>query len=385
MAGSGGGTLRDIPARLWKRIEAFIERAPIPSADRIRLRQFTVFVLLGVPTMVAYGLYDLARGEYVLSSIIFASAFGLSAGLYALGRMERNLIVYRINSVLYCALLVYMLVVGGEGGSKILWMYTFPFIALFLIGKREGILWAGGMLLLGAALLMGAVPGLTVYPYPRDFRIRFLTIYAIVAAIAFWFEHFRETYRTGMETKCLELEDEKAKSQESEEGLKKAQQFANVGSWTWHIQSNRLEWSEQMFRIFGIDKDGFTGDLDEVIACAIHPDDRAAVERSNMFVVRDKKPMPLEYRILQPDGTVRYGMGRSGRTHTGRCGQTGSPKRYRAGHHRAEACGANPGAHGGHCLTRRPLSWVSPMPRIPTSSTSIRPAGRWSASRHRRT
>ena len=297
--------MRDIPARLWKRIEAFIERAPIPSADRIRLRQFTVFVLLGVPTMVAYGLYDLARGEYVLSSIIFASAFGLSAGLYALGRMERNLIVYRINLVLYCALLVYMLVVGGEGGSKILWMYTFPFIAFFLIGKREGILWAGGMLLLGAALLMGAVPGLTVYPYPKDFRIRFLTIYAIVAAIAFWFEHFRETYRTGMETKCLELEDEKAKSQESEEGLKKAQQFANVGSWTWHIQSNRLEWSEQMFRIFGIDKDGFTGDLDEVIACAIHPDDRAAVERSNMFVVRDKKPMPLEYRILQPDGTVR--------------------------------------------------------------------------------
>jgi len=297
--------MRDIPARLWKRIEAFIERAPIPSADRIRLRQFTVFVLLGVPTMVAYGLYDLARGEYVLSSIIFASALGLSAGLYALGRMERNLIVYRINLVLYCVLLVHMLVGGGEGGSKILWMYTFPFIAFFLIGKREGILWAGGMLLLGAALLMGAVPGLTVYPYPKDFRIRFLTVYAIVAAIAFWFEHFRETYRTGMETKCLELEDEKAKFQESEEGLKKAQQFANVGSWTWHIQSNRLEWSEQMFRIFGIDKDGFTGDLDEVIARAIHPDDRASVERSNMSVVRDKKPMPLEYRILEPDGTVR--------------------------------------------------------------------------------
>jgi PAS domain S-box-containing protein len=37
------------------------------------------------------------------------------------------------------------------------------------------------------------------------------------------------------------------------------------------------------------------------------------------------------------------------------------------------------------CLTRRPVSWVSPMPRIPTSSTSIPPAGRWSASRHRRT
>jgi len=165
-------------------------------------------MVLGVPTMVVFGLQSLVRGDYSLSSFILASAFGLSVGWYALGRMERGILVYRINAMLYCILLVYMLIIGGDGGSKILWMFTFPLIAFFLIGKREGVLWAGGMLLLGAALLMVAVPGLTVYPYPKDFRIRFLTIYAIVTAIAFWFEHFRETYRAGMETKCLELETE---------------------------------------------------------------------------------------------------------------------------------------------------------------------------------
>lgn len=297
--------MRTFPALLWKRIETFIEKAPIPSPDRVRLRQFTVFVVLGVPTMAAYGLYNLAEGEYVLSSLIFASAFGLSAGLYALGRMEQGVLVYRVNAIVYCVLLITMLVMGGAGGSKILWMYTFPFIALFLIGKREGILWAGGMLLISTVFMVGAIPGVSTYPYPNAFRIRFLTTYAIVAAIAFWFEHFRETYRTGMETKCLELEIEKAKSQASEESLKKAQQFANVGSWTWHIESNRLEWSEQMFRIFGIDSDGFSGDLSEVLAGAIHPDDLATVEQANMSVVREKKATSLEYRILQPDGTER--------------------------------------------------------------------------------
>ena len=91
----------------------------------------------------------------------------------------------------------------------------------------------------------------------------------------------------------------------SEEALRKAQQVAHVGSWTWHIQSNYLEWSDEMFRIFGIEKEGFQGDLTDVIARAIHPEDRAAVEESNRSVIMDKKPVPLEYRIVWPDGTIR--------------------------------------------------------------------------------
>jgi len=91
----------------------------------------------------------------------------------------------------------------------------------------------------------------------------------------------------------------------SEADLKKAQKVAHVGSWVWHIPSNQLEWSDQMFRIFGVDKNDFKGDLSEVIASAIHPDDRKAVEQSNLSVIEDKKAIPLEYRILWPDGTVR--------------------------------------------------------------------------------
>lgn len=91
----------------------------------------------------------------------------------------------------------------------------------------------------------------------------------------------------------------------SEAALKQAQRVAQVGSWTWYIQSGSLEWSDEMYRLFGIDKDEFTGELTEVIAQAIHPDDRAAVERSNRSVIEQGKPVPLEYRVIWPDGTVR--------------------------------------------------------------------------------
>lgn len=92
---------------------------------------------------------------------------------------------------------------------------------------------------------------------------------------------------------------------DSEAALKKAQQVAHVGSWTWHIQQNRLVWSDEMYRIFGIEKENFSANLADVMTRAIHPDDRAAVEESNRSVIEDKKPVPMEYRIIWPDGTVR--------------------------------------------------------------------------------
>ena len=92
---------------------------------------------------------------------------------------------------------------------------------------------------------------------------------------------------------------------QSEAALNQAQRVSHVGSWRWQIQSKRLEWSDEMYRIVGVEKEGFTGDLAEVIARVIHPDDRDAVEKSNMSVIKNKKPVPLEYRVVWPDGTVR--------------------------------------------------------------------------------
>ncbi len=102
-----------------------------------------------------------------------------------------------------------------------------------------------------------------------------------------------------------ERKREEVQLRRSEAALKQAQSVAHVGSWAWHIQSNHLEWSDEMYRIFGIQKTSFTGDLSEVIGHAIHPDDRAAVERANEAVIQDKRPSPLEYRVVWPDGTVR--------------------------------------------------------------------------------
>jgi PAS domain S-box-containing protein len=108
---------------------------------------------------------------------------------------------------------------------------------------------------------------------------------------------------------------------QSEATLKQAQQMAHVGNWVWYIQTNRLEWSDEMYRIFGIDRESFTGDLEQVIAGAIHPDDRAAVEASNRSVIEKGEPIPVEYRVIRPDGTERTVWGEAGELRLDSAGQ----------------------------------------------------------------
>jgi PAS domain S-box-containing protein len=92
---------------------------------------------------------------------------------------------------------------------------------------------------------------------------------------------------------------------QAEEALRESQRVAHVGHWSWDTQTNQVEWSDEMKRIFGLDPDTFAGDLNIVITQAIHPDDREKVNTANQAVLTEQKPAPLEYRVVWPDQTVR--------------------------------------------------------------------------------
>jgi PAS domain S-box-containing protein len=109
----------------------------------------------------------------------------------------------------------------------------------------------------------------------------------------------------GMLLDITEAREAAERLRSSEAALNRAQAVAHVGSWVWHVQDDRLEWSDEMYRIFGIEREGFSGELSEIVARCIHPDDRAAVAASNAGVVAEGRPTPLRYRVVRPDGTVR--------------------------------------------------------------------------------
>jgi len=88
--------------------------------------------------------------------------------------------------------------------------------------------------------------------------------------------------------------------------LDKSQQIAHIGSYHWDAASNTFTWSDEMFRILGIKKNEFTGDGSAIIDKFIHPDDKEKVISAQRRIISEKKPFPLEYRIVRPDNSIRH-------------------------------------------------------------------------------
>lgn len=99
---------------------------------------------------------------------------------------------------------------------------------------------------------------------------------------------------------------------QSEYDLKRSQSIAHVGSWVWDIATNKVRWSDEMHQIFGVNKLDTMHDLDHIINRAIHPDDRARVIAANQAVINQRQPNALEYRIIHPDGSLRYAWAQPG-------------------------------------------------------------------------
>jgi PAS domain S-box-containing protein len=90
----------------------------------------------------------------------------------------------------------------------------------------------------------------------------------------------------------------------SEMYLTEAQRLSGTGSFGWNVSTGEIFWSEQTFRIFQCDR--AAKPTLEFIFQRTHPEDRAAVQKTVDQAARDGKDFDHEYRLLMPDGAVKY-------------------------------------------------------------------------------
>ncbi len=86
--------------------------------------------------------------------------------------------------------------------------------------------------------------------------------------------------------------------------LKLATKAGGVGVWNWNVVDNIMEWDEQMFVLYGIQKDKSSCSYDTWLT-SLHPDDKQRCELEFQMALRGEKPFDTEFRIVWPDGTIR--------------------------------------------------------------------------------
>ena len=86
--------------------------------------------------------------------------------------------------------------------------------------------------------------------------------------------------------------------------LEEAQLLAHLGSWSWDLPTGALTWSEELYRIFGRDKDAFRP-THQAFLDFVHPNDRALFEGALDDCLKGHRPYDCEFRIVRPDRTAR--------------------------------------------------------------------------------
>ncbi|HUQ93863.1 MAG TPA: response regulator [Bryobacteraceae bacterium] len=97
----------------------------------------------------------------------------------------------------------------------------------------------------------------------------------------------------------------------SEARLAAAQQMAHLGSWEWNIQTDRVRWSDEAYRIFGYDlQQEVTGAL---FFKSVHPDDLGMLKEKLDKSLRENEPYDIEFRTRRPNGEERllHGLAKS--------------------------------------------------------------------------
>jgi PAS domain S-box-containing protein len=93
---------------------------------------------------------------------------------------------------------------------------------------------------------------------------------------------------------------------ESERLLACSQEISHLGSWELDLVNKKLTWSDEVYRIFGLQPQEF-GATYEAFLEAIHPDDRAAVDTAYSGSLREgRDTYEIEHRIIRKsDGEIR--------------------------------------------------------------------------------
>lgn len=95
------------------------------------------------------------------------------------------------------------------------------------------------------------------------------------------------------------------KLQASQRLLAKAEKIARIGSWEYNLVTQKLTWSEELFNILGLNHEQVIPDC-AAIFDSIHPDDRILVKNSLALGHKEGKPWQLNYRLLMPNGPMKY-------------------------------------------------------------------------------
>lgn len=144
-------------------------------------------------------------------------------------------------------------------------------------------------------------------PKPQDltqfyFIIASVTLLALLfLSLALWIGRLNIRLKKSEQR----IQERNLKLETLNDKLNQAQEVNHIGSYVWDLAADRTTWTDELYRITGYSPSSFEPDYERYINC-IHPDDRDEFTALTQKVLREMGAYSSAYRIIRPDGEVRY-------------------------------------------------------------------------------
>jgi len=102
-----------------------------------------------------------------------------------------------------------------------------------------------------------------------------------------------------------QIESQDRELRGSEEKLAQAQRVAQIGYWERDLEAERIHWSDETYRIFGLQPEQEEIRF-ECFQEFIHPEDREMVKEAISKALKDGPRYDVEYRLIRPDDEIRF-------------------------------------------------------------------------------
>lgn len=278
--------------------------AALPKGDRLpdgswRRRHLGITVLLWMHAL-AVPLFGIARGESLAHSLLeggVVTLFALGAGSTSLSRHARSVMaVFGLLSA--SAVLTHL-----SGGMIEMHFHFFVMVVVASLYQS----WIPFLLAIGFVVVhhgvAGALDPTSVYNHPAAIANPWK--WALVHGAFILGESVACVVAWRVNENALDNERRATESLGKANGdLARAQALAKLGSWDWDVSSDTVWWSDEMFKIFGEEKNSFVPSYEAFLE-HVHPEDRQRVTAVVDSAREVQGTLDYECRIVRPDGTVR--------------------------------------------------------------------------------
>lgn len=147
-------------------------------------------------------------------------------------------------------------------------------------------------------------------PVRRYFIISVIIVLLLIlingSVLGFWIWNQQvRSYRSQLLNERSIKESEEA-LRENEKKLREAQEMAHLGFWKWDIKSGDVEWSEEVYKIFHLNPEEFTPQIDSILALSPWEEDHKRNTELINRAIATHEPGDYEQKFLRPDNSIAY-------------------------------------------------------------------------------